>query len=54
MKGDQMKVILSVLLLIIALHTADLFARAPETLQEARVLAANQGKPVLMEFLRSG
>jgi hypothetical protein len=49
-----MKVTLSILLIIFAFHAANLFAQEPGTLQEARILAANQGKPVLMEFLRSG
>lgn len=49
-----MKAVLSILLFILAFHTAAIFAQVPGTLQEARVLAADQGKPVLMEFLRSG
>lgn len=49
-----MKVILSILFLILNIHTMRISAQEPESFQEAKVLAANRGKPVLMEFLRSG
>lgn len=47
-----MKVILSILFIILNVHAIS--AQEPESFQDAKVLAAKEGKPVLMEFLRSG
>ncbi len=44
----------SIFCLVLALSAIKVFARAPESFDEARKLAVSQGKPVLMEFLRPG
>lgn len=49
-----MKVIPSIFLVILSVYTAKAYSQDPESFQDAKILAAKEGKPVLMEFLRPG
>lgn len=49
-----MRVLFSIWILALAFIQANAIAQEPETLAEAKSLATSSGRPILMEFLRSG
>ena len=53
-KGSVMRTALIICILFSPMVQADAFALEPETLDEAKSLAASGGLPILMEFLRPG